>query len=73
MSRNIENRVEVSCPIYDQAIKQEIIDGFNLSWNDNVKARLLNTSTENEYKIDNKEKIRSQFAIYDYYLKKLEN
>ena len=73
MTRNIDNRVEISCPIYDPEIKQEIIDGFNLSWNDNVKARLLNTPNENEYKLNNKEKIRSQFAIYDYYLKKLEN
>tara|TARA_R110002096_G_scaffold236941_2_gene427723 strand:+ start:1176 stop:3239 length:2064 start_codon:yes stop_codon:yes gene_type:complete len=73
MSRNIENRVEVSCPIYDEAIKQEIIDSFNLSWNDNVKARLLNTAIENEYRVNNKERVRSQFAIYDYYLKKLEN
>ncbi len=73
MTRNIENRVEVSCPIYDENIKKQIIDTFNLSWNDNVKARLLNTSNENEYKIDNKEKVRSQFAIYDYYSKQLEN
>lgn len=73
MTRNIENRVEVSCPIYDENIKKQIIDTFNLSWNDNVKARLLNTSSENEYKVDNKEKVRSQFAIYDYYSKQLEN
>lgn len=73
MSRNIENRVEVSCPIYDEDVKQEIIDTFNISWNDNVKARLLNDSQENEYKVDNKPEFRSQFAVYDYYLKKLEN
>ena len=73
MTRNIENRVEVSCPIYDEDIKKEIIDTFNISWNDNVKARLLNDSQENKYRINNKEKVRSQFAIYDYYIKKLEN
>ena len=73
MTRNIENRVEVSCPIYDENIKKQIIDTFNLSWNDNVKARLLNTINENEYKVDDKEKVRSQFAIYDYYLKHQEN
>ncbi|SFZ91474.1 polyphosphate kinase [Flaviramulus basaltis] len=73
MTRNIENRVEVSCPIYDDDIKKEIIDTFNISWNDNVKARLLNDSQENKYRIDNKDKVRSQFAIYDYYIKKLEN
>lgn len=73
MTRNIDNRVEVSCPIYDSAIKQEIIDTFNISWNDNVKARLINTSKENEYRINNNPKVRSQIATYDYYLKKLEN
>ncbi len=54
-------------------LRQELLDGFNLSWNDNVKARLLNTAIENEYKVDDKEKVRSQFAMYDYYLQKLEN
>jgi len=74
MSRNIENRVEVSCPIYDQDIKQEIIETYDICWNDNVKARILNDSQENEYKISNtEEKLRSQFVVYDYYLKKLEN
>jgi polyphosphate kinase len=73
MTRNIENRVEVSCPIYDEDIKQEIIDTFNICWSDNVKARVLNASQDNDYKIDNKEAVRSQFATYDYYLKKLEN
>ncbi|WP_346882471.1 polyphosphate kinase 1 [uncultured Algibacter sp.] len=73
MTRNIENRVEVSCPIYDEDIKKEIIDTFNICWNDNVKARLLNDSQDNSYKVNNKKKVRSQFAIYDYYLKKLEN
>lgn len=69
MTRNIENRVEVSCPIYDEGIKKEIIDGYTICWNDNVKARLINTSKENEYRINDKDKVRSQFDIYDYYLK----
>lgn len=73
MTRNIDNRVEVSCPIYDPDIRQEIIDTFNISWIDNVKARLINTPNENEYRIDNNPKVRSQIATYDYYLKKLEN
>ena len=73
MTRNIENRVEVSCPIYDEDIKQELIDTFNISWSDNVKARILNESQKNEYRKSKAPKIRSQFALYDYYLKKLEN
>lgn len=73
MTRNIENRVEVSCPIYDETIKKEIIDTFNISWNDNIKARLINDSQENEYRVNSNEKVRSQFEIYNYYIKKLEN
>ncbi|RED49316.1 polyphosphate kinase 1 [Seonamhaeicola aphaedonensis] len=73
MTRNIHNRVEVSCPIYDREIKQEVIDTFNICWSDNVKARLINTSNENEYKTDDNRKVRSQIAIYDYYLDKLKD
>lgn len=73
MTRNIDNRVEVSCPIYDNDIKQEILDTFNICWSDNVKARLLNTLTENEYRQNNNSKVRSQTALYDYYLNKNKN
>ncbi|PKQ44599.1 polyphosphate kinase 1 [Confluentibacter flavum] len=73
MTRNIDNRVEVSCPIYDAEIKKEIIDTFHISWSDNVKARLINTPNENEYRMNDNPKVRSQIATYDYYLKKLEN
>jgi polyphosphate kinase len=73
MTRNIDNRVEVSCPIYDKNIKQEIIDTFNICWNDNVKARLINTPNENEYRINDNPKVRSQVATYDYYLNKIED
>ena len=70
MTRNIDHRVEVSCPIYDDDVKQEILDTYNICWSDNIKARLLNTSVENEYRVDNNGKVRSQTAIYDYYLNK---
>jgi polyphosphate kinase len=73
MSRNIENRVEVTCPIYDQDIKQELLDIFEISWNDNVKARILSSTQDNEYKVNNLPKVRAQFATYEYYLKKLED
>ena len=72
MSRNIENRVEITCPIYDQDIKNELLDVFEISWNDNVKARLLCSNHENKYRHNNLPKVRSQFAIYDYYVKKLQ-
>ncbi|MBJ7882746.1 polyphosphate kinase 1 [Gelidibacter salicanalis] len=72
MSRNIENRVEVTCPIYDADIKKELLDVFEISWNDNVKARMLCGSHENKYKHNNLPKVRAQFAIYNYYVDKLQ-
>ena len=73
MTRNLEYRVEVGCPIYDEGIKQELIDTFNISWDDNVKARVFGLPQDNRYKDDDKNKVRSQFAIYEYYKKKLED
>lgn len=70
MSRNLNNRVEVSCPIYDDYIKKEILDTFTICWNDNVKARKYSELQDNAYKTDDKVKIRSQFETYNYYLNK---
>ena len=71
MTRNLDNRVEVTCPIYDEDVKKEIIDTFTICWNDNVKAREITASQDNAYRINDKAPLRSQFATYDYYLNKL--
>ncbi len=71
MTRNIENRLEVGCPIYDEDIKKEILDTFEIAWSDNVKARVFNEEQDNAYLRNDKPKIRSQFATYDYYLDKM--
>ena len=71
MTRNLDNRVEVGCQIYDEDIKQEMIDTFEISWNDNVKARVFSEKQDNAYRKNNKPKVRSQFAMYDYYTNKL--
>ena len=65
MTRNIENRVEVSCPIYDESIKKQLLTIFDLCWNDNVKARIINQAGNNSYKKDKKPKLRSQFETYN--------
>ena len=72
MTRNIENRVEVSCPIYDNDIKEELIDTFNICWKDNVKSRILDRKQTNTYRHDKKEKIRAQFETYNYYKNQLD-
>ncbi len=71
MTRNLDNRVEVGCPIYDPEIRQELLDTFEISWNDNVKARIFNEAQDNEYRKTTRKKVRSQFEMYDYYLEKL--
>jgi len=71
MTRNLDNRVEVGCPIYDEDIKRELIDTFEISWSDNVKARIFNGEQNNVYRKNELPKLRSQFAIYDYYLNKI--
>jgi len=73
MTRNIENRVEVSCPIYDEDIKQELLDNFGIFWSANVKARILNETQNNQYKEKKEPIVRAQFAIYEYYLNKLKS
>lgn len=72
MTRNLVYRVEVGCPIYDENVKQELIDTFEICWNDNVKARVFSKAQDNAYKDDSKNRVRSQFAIYDYYKKMLD-
>ncbi|CAN5208828.1 polyphosphate kinase 1 [soil metagenome] len=72
MTRNMDYRVEVSCPIYDEEIKNEILETFDISWRDNVKARVHSLNQDNAYRKDNRTPLRSQFALYEYYQKKLE-
>lgn len=72
MTRNIIARVEVSCPIYDEDIKDELQHLFDICWNDNVKARVINENQDNTYRRNDKPKVRSQFDTYKYYLNKLE-
>jgi len=73
MRRNLDTRVEISCPIYDQQIKEEILETFDICWSDNVKARCISQKQDNEYRNNNNPKVRSQFALYEFYKNKLEN
>ena len=70
MTRNLDQRVEISCPIYDEDIRKELIETFDISWNDNVKARNHCRGMENPYRKSKGPEVRSQFALYDYYLRK---
>ena len=73
MTRNIDARVEVTCPIYDQEIKNELIDNFDIGWKGNVKVRCHSYKLDNKYKVREDNPIfRAQLETYKYYQKKLE-
>lgn len=73
MSRNIDGRIEVGTPIYDERLKQRILDILELQLSDTCKARVIDADQKNEYvKRGNRRKVRSQVAIYDY-LKRIES
>lgn len=71
MTRNLDGRVEVTCPIYDPEIKQELIDNFLLGWRGNVKARLHSELLDNKYRSRGSNPVfRAQHETYDYYKNK---
>ncbi len=65
MIRNLDYRVEVTCPVFDKAIRGRLRRIFELQWNDNTKARLHDADQKNTYKDGPGKKYRSQAAIYD--------
>jgi len=72
MTRNLDYRVEVTCPIYDEQVKKEMKDILDIQWRDNVKARIYSAELTNDYKkLRDEEPLRSQYATYDNLLKKL--
>ncbi len=73
MVRNLSYRVEVTFPIYDPDIHQEIKDYLNIQLSDNVKARLLDEELTNTYRKNGSDlAIRSQMETYYYYKRKME-
>lgn len=72
MTRNLDERVEVSCPIFDEDIKQELIDTFEIGWNGNIKARYHTENLSNTYRMRTGGDFQAQRELYKYYKHKLE-
>lgn len=67
MVRNLDHRVECTCPILDEGIAQELKEILEIQLSDNVKARWLDNELLNKYKRDHPEhRVRSQIEIYNY-------
>ena len=66
MTRNIENRVEVACPIYAKDLQKQILDAFEIGWNDNCKGRRINGKVQNVINTNGQKPLRSQEVLFQY-------
>jgi polyphosphate kinase len=66
MVRNLDHRVEATCPVLDDRIVAELKEILDIQLADNVKARWLDNGLQNHYVRDDREKVRSQIEIHNY-------
>ncbi len=66
MPRNLDHRIEVTCPVFDKNLKNELMDIFDIQWNDGVKARILDEYQSNRFAEPKKKAVQSQIAVYNY-------
>ncbi len=72
MERNIDKRIEVTCPIRDKEVKKDLDKMFDLYWTDNVKSRIIDSNQKNKYFEDNTGiSVNAQEEVYNYLKKKL--
>ncbi len=69
MTRNLDYRIEVATPVYDENNKKELKRIVEAALKDNMKARIVNPKQDNTFKKINPKKLyRSQMELYSYYL-----
>jgi polyphosphate kinase len=66
MPRNLDHRIEVTCPIFDKNIRAEIRKIFDIQWKDNVKARIFDRTQSNQFVKPGQERIQSQTEVYNF-------
>lgn len=73
MERNLSYRIETTFPVYDPELKNKIIELLDLQLNDNVKARIIDRSDQNEYRrTESNIPVRAQLETYFYFRRKLD-
>ncbi|HXV13648.1 MAG TPA: polyphosphate kinase 1, partial [Candidatus Krumholzibacteria bacterium] len=63
MTRNLDFRVEIAVPVYDDAVRAELRYYFNLQLRDTAKARIINQAQDNPYRRGSRNH-RAQIDIY---------
>jgi polyphosphate kinase len=67
MLRNLDFRVEVTTPIFQESLKEEIWQMIQWQLNDNQKARIIHRNYENDYQTNELPPLRSQEKIYEWF------
>jgi len=68
MQRNLDHRIEVTCPIWDKKIQAELKNILEIQLADNTKARIISKDQPNQYQVTGEvQPRRAQFDTYDYF------
>lgn len=66
MTRNLYHRIEVCVPVKNEALKQDLIEYFEIQWKDNDKAVRLTDDMQQEPVPQDGELVNAQQSIYTY-------
>lgn len=68
MTRNLQQRIEVCIPVAEDRLKEELINYFDIQWNDKVKAVMLDAELNQQRQTDlpPEDSKCPQDKIYDY-------
>ena len=70
MPRNLDNRVEVVAPVYDETVKEDVINTIDFALRDNTQARIVDGAGNLEMNTSaNPTPFRSQEELYRHYEK----
>jgi len=72
MERNLDERIEVGCPIFDTVLQKEIDTILDYQLKGNAKTRIIDKSQKNEYRKNQETLFHTQIELYEYYKKKLD-
>jgi polyphosphate kinase len=72
MTRNLDRRIEVACPIYDKELRTEILTMLDMQRKDNCSARFLNNKMDNTIKFpkEGEPEFRSQAEFHKWLIKR---
>ncbi len=70
MERNLDKRIEVTCPVKDRQLQEEIDLIFDYQFRGNSKTRIIGKYQKNKYRKVEKKVFHTQLELYNYYKQK---